>query len=585
MCGIFALLNNKYCDKKKLEEACNKGKDRGPEYSHFLDLPSINCSLGFHRLAINGVDDDLSNQPFFIDGIYLICNGEIYNHKDLLNILNITPNSKSDCEIIIHIYKKYGIEQTLQLLDGVFAFVMIDTNTKQIFVARDTYGVRPLFVNIFKKTKRIDLDGAHYCTSYAFASEMKQLININNKDFYDEKIGQFEPGHLSIFKYRETLRSHSSIKYTEIEHIDDIAFSAPNSFSVLTDKKDYRNILENIYNKLYQAVSKRVDNTERPIACLLSGGLDSSLIAALVKQIHNGELHTWSIGFEGSEDLKYAQLVADHIGSIHHSIVVTEEEFLFAIPDVINSIESYDTTTVRASVGNWLICKKIKEQSNAKVIFNGDGADEVMGGYLYFHEAPDSIAFDKECRKLLTNIHYFDVLRSDRSISSHGLEARTPFLDRSFVQYYLSIGYNIRDHKYNNKPEKYLIRDAIKKINPTLLPDKVLFRTKEAFSDGVSKQTKSWYEIIQDFVKNSIYPHLYGEKNEEYILQNMNPYVFNRPKTLEQLYYRDIFEKLFPKIGIEKIIPYFWMPNFVKNATDASARTLNVYKEKIKNND
>jgi asparagine synthase (glutamine-hydrolysing) len=585
MCGIFALLNNKYCDKKKLEEACNKGKDRGPEYSHFLDLPSINCSLGFHRLAINGVDDDLSNQPFFIDGIYLICNGEIYNHKDLLNILNITPNSKSDCEIIIHIYKKYGIEQTLQLLDGVFAFVMIDTNTKQIFVARDTYGVRPLFVNIFKKTKRIDLDGAHYCTSYAFASEMKQLININNKDVYDEKIGQFEPGHLSIFKYRETLRSHSSIKYTEIEHIDDIAFSAPNSFSVLTDKKDYRNILENIYNKLYQAVSKRVDNTERPIACLLSGGLDSSLIAALVKQIHNGELHTWSIGFEGSEDLKYAQLVADHIGSIHHSIVVTEEEFLFAIPDVINSIESYDTTTVRASVGNWLICKKIKEQSNAKVIFNGDGADEVMGGYLYFHEAPDSIAFDKECRKLLTNIHYFDVLRSDRSISSHGLEARTPFLDRSFVQYYLSIGYNIRDHKYNNKPEKYLIRDAIKKINPTLLPDKVLFRTKEAFSDGVSKQTKSWYEIIQDFVKNSIYPHLYGEKNEEYILQNMNPYVFNRPKTLEQLYYRDIFEKLFPKIGIEKIIPYFWMPNFVKNATDASARTLNIYKEKIKNND
>ena len=155
----------------------------------------------------------------------------------------------------------------------------------------------------------------------------------------------------------------------------------------------------NIYKKLYQAVEKRVDNTERPIACLLSGGLDSSLIAALVKQIHKGELHTWSIGFEGSEDLKYAQLVADHIGSIHHSIQVTEEEFLFSIPDVINAIESYDTTTVRASVGNWFISKKIKELSNAKVIFNGDGADEVMGGYLYFHEAPDSISFDKECRK------------------------------------------------------------------------------------------------------------------------------------------------------------------------------------------
>lgn len=583
MCGIFALLNNKYSDKERLEKGFYKGKDRGPEYSKFLDLPSIHCSLGFHRLAINGVGDDKSNQPFFIDGIYLVCNGEIYNHKQILNILNITPNSKSDCEAIIHLYKKYGIEQTLQLLDGVFAFIMIDTNTKQLFVARDTYGVRPLFVNIFKKTKSIDIDGAHYCTSYAFASELKQLLDINKKNVCDEKISQFEPGHLSIFKYHETLRSHSSTAYTDIEHIEDIAFSAPNSFFGWSGEI-YDDILKNIYNKIYQSVLKRVDNTEREIACLLSGGLDSSLIAALVKQIHKGDLHTWSIGFEGSDDLKYAQMVADHIGSIHHSIIVTEEEFLFAIPDVINAIESYDTTTVRASVGNWLICKKIKEQSHAKVIFNGDGADEVMGGYLYFHEAPDPIAFDKDCRKLLSNIHYFDVLRSDRSISSHGLEARTPFLDRSFVQYYLSIDCNVRDHRHNHKPEKYLIREAICKFCPSLLPNEVLFRTKEAFSDGVSKQSKSWYEVIQDFVKKNIYSHLYGDHDENYILKNMNPYVYNRPKTLEQLYYRDIFEKLFTRLGVEKTIPYFWMPNFVKNATDASARTLNVYKEKIKNN-
>ena len=148
MCGIFALLNNKYSDKNLIEDGYDKGKDRGPEYSKFLELPFINCSLGFHRLAINGVNDELSNQPFYIDGIYLVCNGEIYNHKQILNILNITPRSKSDCESIIHLYKKYGIEQTLQILDGVFAFVMIDTNTKQVFVARDTYGVRPLFVNI-----------------------------------------------------------------------------------------------------------------------------------------------------------------------------------------------------------------------------------------------------------------------------------------------------------------------------------------------------------------------------------------------------------------------------------------------------
>ena len=185
----------------------------------------------------------------------------------------------------------------------------------------------------------------------------------------------------------------------------------------------------------------------------------------------------------------------------------------------------------------------------------------------------------------MSDIHYFDVLRSDRSISSHGLEARTPFLDRDFVQYYLSISYMLRDHGYNKEPEKYLMRESIKKFNPNLLPEQVLNRTKEAFSDGVSKQTKSWYQIIQDFVKETIYPHLYEGHDDEYVIKNMNPYVHNRPKTLEQLYYRDIFEKLFPKFGVEKVIPYFWMPKFVKNATDASARTLDVYKKKIKNNE
>lgn len=567
MCGIFAVLNNKKLDKNMLEKEFMKGKSRGPEYSRFLNISNI--SLGFHRLAINGVKDTFSNQPFFIDGIYLICNGEIYNHKEITKILNIIPKSKSDCEVIIHLYKKYGISQTVQMLDGVFAFVMVDTNRQEIFVSRDPYGVRPLFISKFKKEISISNNEMKYYTSFVFASEMKSLINIG-KDVYDEKITQFEPGCVSTFKYNNE---------NYIEHIEDVTFSSPNSFSTINNnvKKD---VLENIYIKLLQSVEKRVDNTERPVACLLSGGLDSSLIAALVKQIHKGDLHTWSIGFEGSDDLKYAKLVADHIGSIHHSIQVSEEEFLLAIPEVINNIESYDTTTVRASVGNWLISKKIKEFSDAKVIFNGDGADEVMGGYLYFHEAPDSIAFDKECRKLLSDIHYFDVLRSDRSISSHGLEARTPFLDREFVQYYLSISYELRDHSHNKSAEKYLIREAIEKHNPTLLPEEVLFRTKEAFSDGVSKQTKSWYEIIQDFVKKEVFSHL--GYDDEYIIKNMNPYIYNRPKTLEQLYYRDIFSSLFPKVGIEKIIPYFWMPNFVENATDASARTLNVYKQKIK---
>jgi len=559
MCGIFAILNDKNLRFDKIVNEFEKGKNRGPEYSKLINLESINSYIGFHRLAINGVDDILSNQPFLIDGIYLICNGEIYNHKSLFKSLNITPHSKSDCEIIIHLYKEHGIEQTLQVLDGVFAFVLVDTIKKQIFVARDAYGVRPLFVNKFKTYEMGDY------TTYAFASEIKSINNINNS--VEQKITQFEPGFVSIFKYN-----------TDIQFVKEFCFAGPNSFSVLTNNNKPK-ILENIYDKIYQAVSKRVDNTERDIACLLSGGLDSSLVAAFVKSIHRGDLHTWCIGFEGSEDLKNAQKVADHIGSIHHSIQVDEQEFLDAIPEVIFNIESYDTTTVRASVGNWLICKKIKEQSNAKVIFNGDGADEVMGGYLYFHEAPGSIAFDKECRKLLSQIHYFDVLRSDRSISSHGLESRTPFLDRNFVEYYLSISYDLRNHALNGEPEKYLIREAVKKHNPTLLPHEILFRTKEAFSDGVSKLSKSWYQIIQDYVTKNIFSHI--NTTPEDILENMNPYIHNRPKTLEQLYYRDVFSKMFPTVGIEKVIPSFWMPNFVENATDASARTLDIYKEKI----
>ena len=276
-------------------------------------------------------------------------------------------------------------------------------------------------------------------------------------------------------------------------------------------------------------------------------------------------MNNLSIGLKGSEDLKYAQLVADHIGSKHTTIEVSEDEFFDAIPDVIRDIESYDTTTVRASVGNWLIGKYISENSNAKVIFNGDGADELMGGYLYFHKAPNATEFDCECKRLLKEIYTFDVLRSDKCISSHGLEPRTPFLDRGWVQYYLSIPSHIRFHINPTAPElnnceKFLTRMSIARQYPALLPDEVLWRTKEAFSDGVSSLNRSWYEIIQEKIR-----FLDIDKSYEHRIYN-----HNNPTTPEQKYYRYIFEKNFKGNG--NIIPRFWMPNYV-NATDASART------------
>jgi len=542
MCGIFAFLNNSY-NKDTTQSLFMKGVNRGPDNSKLFYKwnSSVNLTVGFHRLAINGYNDTSSDQPFNIDGCMLICNGEIYNWKEIYKMLDIVPTTKSDCEVIIYLYRKYGIEYTLRLLDGVFAFVLFDEKLGKLYVARDLYGVRPMFsANTFNNA---------YYVNHMFASEMKQLIT---KD--TEKIQQFPPGHCMCFDYNKGfnvfifnkltrfLDVPSVVNYQYIELLD----HQPTTDSD-TETDNMRLYYDMIYKSLYDAVKKRVDNTDREICCLLSGGLDSSLITALVskyyKEQHPGvKIHTWSIGMKGSDDLVYAKKVADFLDTEHHSIELDKVEFLEAIPQVIHDIESYDTTTVRASVGNWLISKYIKENSNARVVFNGDGSDEVCGGYLYFHYAKNCLDFDDECKRLLKDIHYFDVLRSDRSISSHGLEARTPFLDRNFVQTYLSIPVQLRDHNAQGVCEKYLLRKTFDDKN--LLPREVLWRTKEAFSDGVSSDKESWFETIQ------------------------------KQHSDEKMYYKRIFNQHYNHN--EQVIPYYWMPNFV-DATDASARTLDIY--------
>ena len=560
MCGIFTILNNTY-DKENVEAAFKRGINRGPESSVIEWSIKNNSIIGFHRLAINGFEDKASNQPLKLHNCSLICNGEIYNFKKLYNLCpHFQPQTKSDCEIIIHMYNKYGIKQTLQHIDGVFAFVLFDYKRNVVYAARDTYGVRPLFVLDNKENNII------------LSSELKCISKLLSDSPCPENVKQFPPGN--CYKY-----VFESDKY---KYSNSYSFSSPNAFTI-----NYTNLnwTDHIYAALDNAVKKRVfDTTERDIACLLSGGLDSSIIAALVSKYYTKltgkKVHTWSIGFKGSEDIKYAQQVANHIGSEHHSIIVEPRIFLSAIERVIFDIESYDTTTVRASVGNWLIAKYIKENSKSKVIFNGDGSDEITGGYLYFHYIKDPILFDKECRRLLKDICYYDVLRSDRSISSHGLEARTPFLDRQFVDLYLSIPPKERCHSKQGFCEKFLLRSA---FDNGLLPEKVLWRTKEAFSDGVSQTDNSWSDIIKDHVKRKIFNGAAYPDDDQIIIDMMvkeKNITHNIPTTLEQLYYRLIFDKYYDKIN-PKIIPYFWMPRYVK-ANDASARSLNIYK--IRNN-
>lgn len=541
MCGIFALLNYADNDFKKIKTEFDKGYSRGPEDTQFEYLKKYKTYLGFHRLSINGLNKE-SNQPLNINDCILICNGEIYNYRELGKSLNITFKTNSDCEVIIHLYKKFGIEYTLDLLDGVFAFMLIDNNT--IYVARDAFGVRPLFW----------INGNDF---YGFASQLKQL----NKLKQDETVKQFQPG--SYIK----LEKNKVDKWNIIEN--KLFYTLPTV--KLENTLDEEEVLSKIRYYFEDAIKKRCINTsDRPIACLLSGGLDSSIVAAIVnKYVDN--LETFSIGIKGGEDLKYANQVASFLGTRHHCIELSEQDFIDAIPETIYAIESFDTTTVRASVGNYLVGKYIKKHSNAKVIFNGDGSDELMGGYLYFHHAGDNLSFDKECRRLLKNIHYFDVLRSDRTISTHGLEPRTPFLDKKWVDYFISLGINIRNFNQSNEIEKYLFRKAFEKMN--LLPKNILFRKKEAFSDGVSSVKRSWFEIINEQASNLLKKQEITDNPQELLDEYKKVYL--RPSTIEQLYFRSLFDIYYHKCS--HIIPYFWMPSFIK-ANDASARTLNIYK-------
>jgi asparagine synthase (glutamine-hydrolysing) len=569
MCGIFALLNYDNYSIDMVNNEFMKGQGRGPEFSK-LESTYTNLLLGFHRLAINGLNSE-SNQPLVIDDVVLICNGEIYNFKELYKTMGVTPNTGSDCEAIIHLYLRYGIEQTLNMLDGVFSFILYDNRNRKMYVARDPFGVRPLYY--FTNTNNFIYN------LYGFSSELKCLEKFYNCDVENSSIVQFQPGTYSVFNM------NANDNMWELHSANNLYFLPCFSFSWINENYFLNNMYLNIANYLKMAVDKRCLTTERPIACLLSGGLDSSLIASLVNDFYNSnaipnKLETYSIGLEGSEDLKYARIVANYLGTNHTEIVVTEQEMFNAIPEVIRAIESYDTTSVRASIGNYLLGKYIRAHSDAKVIFNGDGSDELLGGYLYMNKCPDDIEFDKETRRLLKDIHLFDVLRSDKSISSHGLEPRTPFLDKNFVNYVLSIPPFHRNHKHKRSEtnnglnirehdciEKFILRHSFSKQNfvdsnnRQVLPDEILWRKKEAFSDGVSSHGRSLYQILQE----NIAVKLNSDEQTD---------TYTACIETEKYYYKKIFDEAYP--NCQHILPYFWMPKYT-NATDPSARTLTFY--------
>jgi asparagine synthase (glutamine-hydrolysing) len=558
MCGIWLSLGirNAALDNYK---ACLKAiHARGPEDSRLIDVSGV-AMLGFTRLAINGLNP-LGMQPFTNGRLWWMCNGEIYNWKELAEKYNIFTKSGSDCELLGELFEKIVVPGTdpsvfFRLLDGVFAIAILDFRNNTLLLGRDPYGVRPLFTgqrygSIPKGQNSFDI---YQCNLMA-ASEIKALVP------FCINVSAFEPGTFDVYDMKSLAKVYSK-RYYHIPWLKNPSFSPSAECGIEYAAIGLRKALE-------AAVSKRM-LTERPVAALLSGGIDSSLIASLVaKELRKAgapPLKTFSIGMKGSQDLFYAKKVADWIGSEHYEIILTEDEFFRAIPHVIAAIESYDTTTVRASVGNWLVAKAIAEKTDCKVVFNGDGSDEVFGSYLYFYNAPHDSAYEEEITRLLSEIHIYDVLRSDRSISSHGLEARTPFLDRQFVAVARSIATEwLRPSQ--TFQEKYLLRRAFD--DGKTLPREVLWRRKEAFSDGVSPTEKSWYQIIQERMV-SLVPEDWQDRAQK-------NYLYLTPQTPEQYMYRFHFEAEYGKQACTTI-PHFWMPRWTPGATDPSARTLAVY--------
>lgn len=572
MCGIlfFRILNR----EKRTEYVAiydqirNAVGSRGPESRKDIYDEKDGVYVTFHRLATYGDLNTDNMMPIQRDEYMILCNGDVYNYRSLWEKLQrydstIRPITTNDCEIIIPLIKKADSDMLnpIAICDvpnrvrGVFATIAWNRKTHQLVIMRDPFGVRPLF------TVRYGDEFELYTSDLRVVMLLRTFKTL---DINDIEIEEVKPGTIQRLK----IHPYSTTKRFLYKKWFTIPTVIPKK--ITQNPLDY--YAEKLHEYFYDAIRVRLEGATRPFGCLVSGGLDSSLVAGIVRKSlpSNIPLYTYSIGMKGATDEIYAKEVAKFIGSKHTHLTVTEETMLGAIERVIGEIGTYDTTTVRASIGNYLICEYIKQNGESVYLFNGDGADELMGGYLYFHNAPDAETFDRECRRLLGDIHSFDVLRSDRSIGGNGLAPRTPYLDRVFVNYYLQIPSAVR-FAAHKKCEKYLIRKACEPYN--YIPSSVLWRTKEAMSDGVSSVENSWHTILQTFIESKL-PEPLNSYPETH-------YTHNPPTTKEQLYYRKVFES---KYGSDSthVTPYFWLPRFVEGgAKDASARSLAIYDAKI----
>ena len=521
MCSIFGI-ESKAVSQELLKECFERTVSRGPDMSAMIELP---CGyMGFHRLAIMGLDER-GMQPFELDGDYVVCNGELYGFRPVRERLKekYSFRGESDCEILLPLYREYGLEM-FKALDAEFALILYDARRGRFVAARDPIGIRPLYYGRLT-------DG-----SMAFASEPKNLMGLC------ETVLPFPPGCYWA--------DGAFVRYADPAHVDQFVM------------EDEETVCRELRRLLIAGVEKRLD-ADAPVGFLLSGGLDSSLVCAIAAKCLPHRIRTYSIGMDvDAIDLKYARKVADFIGSDHTEVIISEKDVLDALETVVELLGTYDITTIRASIGMYLVCKYIHEHTDVRVLLTGEISDELFG-YKYTDFAPDAAAFQEEAEKRIRELHMYDVLRADRCISVNSLEARVPFGDLAFVHYAMSIDPTLKMNRHNMG--KYLIRQAFAEDH--LLPEEILWRQKAAFSDAVGH---SMVDDLKALAERSYTDAEFRARCEKYD--------HARPFTKESLLYREIFEKHYP--GQSAMVADFWMPNRSWpgcDVDDPSARVLKNY--------
>lgn len=552
MCGIVCLFDLKQNPEKlrpQVLEMSKKIRHRGPDWSGMYS--DNNTILSHERLAI--VDPQSGRQPLFNtdETLALAVNGEIYNHQDLRKECpEFEFQTNSDCEVILALYQKHG-KDFIEKLNGIFAFALYDKANNTYLIARDHMGIIPLYMGW-------DMQGTLYV-----ASELKALEGVCNK------IQEFLPGHYLYSKESTDLQKWYSRDWENYDAV-----------------KDNISDIEAIRTGLEAAVHRQL-MSDVPYGVLLSGGLDSSVIAAITakfanKRIESGDtqqawyptLHSFAVGLKGSPDLAAAQTAAKHIGSVHHEIHFTIQEGLDAIRDVIYHLETYDVTTIRASTPMYLLARVIKSMG-IKMVLSGEGSDELFGGYLYFHKAPNAQAFHEETVRKLSKLHLYDCLRANKSLAAWGIEGRVPFLDKEFMD--IAMRQNPADKMIKqDRMEKWLVRKAFE----SYLPESIAWRQKEQFSDGVGY---SWIDTLKQVANDEV--------SDEQMAQAKFRFPTHTPMSKEEYRYRSIFSEHFPSDQAALCVPSVksvacsspvaleWDEAF-KNMNDPSGRAIaGVHKE------